>query len=567
MLRSLHIQNIALITKLELEFSHGLTVLSGETGSGKSIIIDSLAFVLGERADKSMIKHGADKAYVEVCFDIDINGNTAKAMDEQGFEVDNTLIISRTLTLAGKNECRVNGRMCSTAMLKAITSTLVDIFGQSQHLNLLRADNHLSIVDGFADLSKLKSNLYDNYKLTKDIDRQLKQVGGTEEERARLLDILNFQITELTEANLSIEEEVELEQLHKKVVNTEKIATALSQSAYALSQGEPSITALCASAITALEQVANFDQSAGDLVERLRQAKIELQDIADSVREMQENTDYDANKVNAMEARLEKIRTIKRKYGGSVESALEFLAKAQKQYDELNNATETIDRLSKQRQSVTKQMYQIAEKISVIRQATAQKFEQDIMQQLSDLGMPSTTFKVQFEEKPSYEEYSMSPTSNGYDKAEFLISANKGQPLRPLAKVISGGEMSRFMLAVKNITATIENIPTMVFDEIDTGISGNIAQKVGLKLVAVSRQYQCIVITHLPQIVAIADTNIVISKHTDDNTTVSQVDVLATKQQRAEEVARLTGGTSKNSIANAMDMIEWAENYKANFAK
>ncbi len=564
MIRNLEIRNIALIGSLSLEFNQGLTVLSGETGSGKSIIIDSLAFVLGERADKSMIKHGEDRAFVEVVFDIDTDSSTQKALVEFGFERDNTVIISRTMTVGGKNDCRINGRSVTTAMLKSVSSTLVDIFGQSQHLNLLKTDNHLSIIDGFADVAKYKQQLADNAAKVRQIDKELKQFGGTDDERQRTLDILDFQINELRDAALSVEEEAELEKMHKRVVNTEKIVSALTSAQQAMSEGEYNVLAFCGTALSQMNSISKYDQESQSLAQRLEQLKIEAQDIADDIRQLAEQTDYNPQEIDRMEMRLEKIRTIKRKYGGSVESALQFLAQAQSQYDSLSNASEIVDKLNKQRQQIVATMYNLCQELSQQRRLTAEKFGSNIKQQLEDLGMKGTTFKVHFDEVPTIEQYTLSPSANGYDNVEFLLSANVGEPLKPLAKVISGGEMSRFMLAVKNITATVENIPTMVFDEIDTGISGNIAQMVATKLAVVSRQYQCIVITHLPQIVSMADSNLLIFKSTKDGKTISSVVALTTTEQRAQEVARLTGGSGSHSIANAQEMLQWCANYKAN---
>jgi DNA repair protein RecN (Recombination protein N) len=561
MIKSLEIQNIALISKLSLHFDGGLTVLSGETGSGKSIIIDSLAFVLGERADKTMIKHGEDKAYVEVVFEVQ-EGRTTDVLQELGFDFDTTIIMSRTLTLAGKNECRVNGKTCSTSMLKQISATLVDIFGQSQHLNLIKVDNHIAVVDGFCEFGSNMAQLKELYADYLSINKQLAQFGGSAAERERMLDILKFQIDELNNANLDIAEEEELEREHKRVVNIEKIATALSSALAALADSEPSAVSNLSSARGFLSSIDKFDDNARILYERLNAVIIETDDITATLEQMLSDTDFNVAVVDKLEARIDKIRTIKRKYGGTVESALEFLTTATQQYETLLNATELIEKLTAEKEALTAKMYAISHKISAERKKTSQQFAARIMAELTELGMKGTTFVVDFLPAPTLEEYAKSVTPTGYDKLEFMFSANVGEPVKPLAKVISGGEMSRFMLAVKNITANIENIPTMVFDEIDTGISGNIARMVAIKLSVVSRLYQCIVITHLPQIVAMADCNLYITKSEQNGRTLSSVEYLTDMPAKAAEVSRLMGGVGQHSEMSAMEMIEWCNDHK-----
>lgn len=564
MITNLEISNIALISHLSLSFDKGLTVLSGETGSGKSIIIDSLSFVLGERADKTMIKHGEQSASVEVTFALDEDSSTHSVMEQLGFARDDTVVISRTMTLQGKNECRVNGKNCSASMLKTISSTLVDIFGQSQHLNMLRVDKHIDVIDGFADFGTLMDQLKVLYKQYRDIRHQLQEIGGSDAERERQLDILQFQIKELQSANLTVEEEQHLEAEHRRIVNIERIATALSTAQQHLSSGEPSAISSIAIAGSSLTSASKYDEQLSALADRLSSIKLEATDIADSIESMIAQTNYNVNEVDRVESRLETIRNIKRKYGGSVEEALAFLERTMCSYDKLSNAAELYEKLTIQQDAVTSQMYQLCHEISTIRKSTAQSFSTSIMQQLSDLGMKGTTFVVDFQQRPTLEEYRNAISPNGYDKVEFLLSANVGEPVKPLVKVISGGEMSRFMLAVKNVTAAIENIPTMVFDEIDTGISGKIAEMVAQKLVKVSKSYQCIVITHLPVIVAMADNNLLISKSEVDGRTVSTVKVLTDTSQKAEEVARLMGGVGQHSIVNALETISHCEIYKAN---
>ncbi|MBO5772441.1 MAG: DNA repair protein RecN [Clostridia bacterium] len=560
MLKRLFIQNIALISSLELVFDKGLTAISGETGSGKSIIIDSLAFVLGERADKTMVKFGEEKAYVEVEFDLSNLEKTQSVLDELGFEKEDTLIMSRTLTLSGKNETRINGRGCTASMLKAVSSTLVDIFGQSNHLFLLRPETHLTVLDGFCQFGTLKDQLTNLYSQYRTFSKQLNAFGGSQSERERTLDILSFQIEELEKANLSEEEEQDLLQKHKIFVNLEKIVSGVQVAYDSLSNLEPSAISNLTSAHNALSSVSQYDSHLAELCARIESVKIEADDVASSLSDFLSNTGYNSYEIDRMETRLEKIKSIKRKYGGSVLSALDFLANAKKQYDALSNATEQIEFLTQEKQKVVAKMYDLSQKLSAIRKEKANHLSKEIESQLADLGMKNTCFEVDFADTPTLDEYATMVSSNGFDKVEFLFSANAGQPVKPLAKVISGGEMSRFMLAVKNITAKVENIPTMVFDEIDSGISGEMAKKVAVKLHNVSSDYQCLVITHLPQIVSMADTNLLIEKYVKDGKTISTVRQLQSVEEKAEEVARLMGGVGEHALPGAMELINWAKN-------
>ena len=571
MIRQLTINNIALIDHLDIEFQEGLTVLSGETGSGKSIIIDSLAFVLGDRADKTLIKYGQDYAEVTALFDVQGNSPVLAKLAEYGYGDDTEILIYRKMSTSGKNEIRIQGKTATQAILKEVCAELVDIFGQGQHLALLNEKNQLSVLDAFCDFhgvdQKLKSELYPQLAA---INKELKGFGGSDAERERLLDILKYQIDEITAADLSEEEEDELLSMHKRMVNVERISIALNQSVTLL-RGEQGASAQISQSVSSLRSISSLEDSAEPLAGRLQSARIELDDVTDQLENVLSALDFSPSEVDKMEERLEKIRQLKRKYGGSVAEVLKFLETSQKQYDSLLNSSERIEELNVQKRKVITQMYELAQKKSAIRQDTANKLAVRIMQELSDLGMRGTNFVVNFNNQPTFDEYESSPSADGYDKVEFLMSANVGEPLKPLSKVISGGEMSRFMLAVKNITALAEKIPTMVFDEIDTGISGNMAQMVANKLANVSSTnndgYQCVVITHLPQIAAMADVNLYIKKYEKDGRTYTSVDVLTDYEQRAQEVSRLMGSVGEHAIVNAKELLDWSSNYKQGLKK
>lgn len=562
MIKNLHIENIALISKLDVSFDGGLVVLSGETGAGKSIIIDSLSFVLGERADKTLIKYGEERAFVEVFFEVGEMSRAYAAMEELGFEPDTSIAIARTLTNSGKNECRINGRVCSTSVLRQLTATLVDIFGQSQHLGLLKVDNHIKVLDEYDTDTALKEGMKKLYAEYRETGKKLSAYGGSDAERERLIDILRFQINEITAAELSEKEETELNEMRARYLNVEKIASSVTNALNSIMSG--GTAAGVAEAKAALSALSGQDRELGGLHERLSSMQIELDDITASLENILGETDYNPAEIDKMEERLEKYKTLKKKYGGSVGEIFAFLKKSKEQYENLASASEIIAKLTAEQSRLAGELYINAQKLSEVRMSAAKKFEAEIETQLGDLGMKGTTFRVDFGQKPDLREFSKSVSPEGFDKIEFLLSPNKGEPLKPLAKIISGGEMSRFMLAIKNITAKIEKIPTMVFDEIDIGISGNMAMMVAVKLANVSKDYQCIVITHLPQICAMADANMLITKGVVGERTESKLTVLD-QNGKIDEVARLIGGKNIGEYGrlHAKEMIAWAENAKS----
>ncbi len=568
MIKSLSINNIALIDHLDIDFKEGLTVLSGETGSGKSIIIDSLAFVLGDRADKTLIKYGADNAEVTALFEVSKDNPVVSKMEEYGYGRDTEILLNRKMSVAGKNEIRIQGKTATLAILKEICAELVDIFGQGQHLSLLNEKNQLSVLDAFCNFNGddvlLKNELCAQLNA---INKELKSLGGSDAERARTLDILKYQIDEITAAKLDVGEEENLSAMHLRIVNEEKIISALELSIGNLN-GEQGAISKIAESCSALKSIFSLENSVMELQNRLQSARLEIEDVSAELCELIEQTEYNQVNVDRLESRLEEIKQIKRKYGGSVEECLKFLDNAKTLYDGLSNCAEHINKLNTEKKAVLEEMYRVNEKIFAERKQVAEKLSRQIMRELCDLGMRGTNFVVQFNDKPTFEEYSLSPFSNGFDEVQFLMSANVGEPLKPLSKVISGGEMSRFMLAVKNITALAEKIPTMVFDEIDTGISGTMAQMVANKLANVSHNrkdgYQCIVITHLPQIVAMADVNLFIKKYEQNNKTHTDVEVLETYEQRATEVSRLMGGVGAHAVVSAKELIDWSVEFKKN---
>ncbi|NLZ25293.1 MAG: DNA repair protein RecN [Clostridiales bacterium] len=558
MLKILTIHNIALIENLTLEFYDGLNILSGETGAGKSIIIDSLNFVLGERADRSLIRHGTDMAEVEAVFE-NISDDAENYLKEMGIEPEEVLIIRRKMTEGGKNECRINGRLVTLSVLKGLTELLVDIHGQHEHQSLLKVSTHIDMLDGFAGdmVLPLKNSVSDSYRRYSKIKSELKRFGNGEE-RARKIDILKFQIDEIKQAAIKEGEEEELLDRRKRARNTERIVSAV-MGAVELLDGDDSVLSKLKTSQTLVNQVSEYDERLNGLSERLEAARIEIKDIALELEAVAEKINFDARSLEEIERRLEIVRSISRKYGGSVERVLKFLSDAETEYEELIHADEIVEKLSLDLIKEEKILVNELSKLTEARKEAAEALSNKITKELKDLGMGGSRFEVYFKDNGG--DVLNNATANGADEVEFMISPNIGEPLKPLGKIISGGEMSRFMLALKNITCDVDGIGTMVFDEIDTGISGHIAEVVAMKLCSISRRRQVLAVTHLPQLSSMADHHYLISKFSDGVKTYTNVSLL---EDSLPEIARLIGGSdySGHAIPHARKMKEWADNYK-----
>lgn len=560
MLAQLTIENIALIDKLELELKNGLNILSGETGAGKSIIIDSLNFVLGERADKSLIRYGTDHAIVQAVFEDYLNPSVSAYLDDIGVECEDVLIIRRKMSVDGKNECRINGRISTLSILKGLTELLVDIHGQHEHQSLLKSANHIKLLDdiGAAKIAKVKVDVANYHAEYVSLKRELSRFGD-ESERERKLDILTFQIDEIEKADVKDGEEDELLQARKRIRNMEKILSALGDAKNTLDGYDSnSVSASIKNSSSLLGTISAYDDSIGPLIDRLDDAKIEIKDIADTLSDMLEKLDFDARSAEKIEERLEVVRNILHKYGGNFENLQRFYEDARKEAELLSGAAQTVEELQDRIETAKKNLEKSARKLTELRHEVANKFESDITRELKDLGMGGSTFKVDFVTTDDVDQIS----ANGADTIEFLFSANVGEPMKPLAKIISGGEMSRFMLAFKNIVAGVDGIGTMVFDEIDTGISGNISAVVSEKMCNISRDRQVIAVTHMPSLAAMADNHYLIAKSTENGKTLTHINLL---EDDTDEVARLIGGNdySQFAVPHAKEMKAWADRYKS----
>lgn len=560
MLCQLSIENIALIEKLRLELKDGLNILSGETGAGKSIIIDSLNFVLGERADKSLIRYGCDYASVEAVFENYQTDSILAYLDDLGIECEEVLIIRRKMTLEGRNECRINGRVATLSILKGLTELLVDIHGQHEHQSLLKSANHIKLLDNIgADcISNIKTQVATLHTQYVQLKREFARFGNADE-RERRLDILHFQLDEIEKADVKDGEEDALLAQRKRIRNMEKIISAL-EGAKNLIDGydSQSVVTSIKNAYTLLGTISQFDDNVEGICDRLDSSKSELKDIADTLADMLASLDFDARSAEKIEERLEVVRTILRKYGGSYNSLQSFYQTAKDEANILENAADAVEKLEIDIDNTRGKLLSASQKLTKEREKVASTFEKNITRELCDLGMGGSTFKVDIVSTSNVDEIG----ENGADSVEFLISPNVGEPLKPLAKIISGGEMSRFMLAFKNIVAGIDGIATMVFDEIDTGISGNISQVVSQKMCNISRSRQVIAVTHMPSLASMADNHYFISKSTENGKTLTHIELL---EDDTQEIARLIGGDgySQFAIPHAGEMKAWANKYKS----
>lgn len=558
MISSLFIKNIALIDSLNVEFSDGLNIVSGETGAGKSILIDSINFVLGDRADKTLIRYGEDSARVEVVFQAEEKKSLKDFFDEYGLEFETAIVVSRSLTANGRSECRINGRPVSLFVLKKLVSGLVDLHGQHENQSLMDVQNHLRILDNYANgtvevLTEFRAELA-NYKSL----YQEKNDLMNPEERARQIELLEFQRDEIISVDLKEGEESELAEKRERFAHMEKILSAVGGAAEAL-DGDGGAVVSASTANAMLSGVTRFDRGLETLTERLESAKIELTDIAEELKDYLENSEFDIKTREEIENRFDKIRSLKRKYGKSYEDIQEFLEKTLNTLEKLYHAEERFSELDLLLAKSSEKLQKLSRKLYEIRKKAAEKFEKSIVRQLNDLGMKNTSFCVSLQHSDEVTDFD----ANGGDKIEFLISANKGEPLKPLQKIASGGELSRFMLALKNIIADLDSIDTMIFDEIDTGISGNIAKVVAQKLANISKSRQVLVVTHLPQIAAMSDKHFLIEKTVKGDKTITAMTELE-EEGVLNEIVRLTGGVSNSqvSLSHAEELRAWALEYK-----
>jgi DNA repair protein RecN (Recombination protein N) len=567
MLHTLKITNVALIEQLTIQFKPNLNVLSGETGAGKSIIIDSLNFLLGARADKTLIRSGQNEAKVVGVFHLDnFNEGVAAFFEKTGIVKEDVLIISRQMNINGKSITQVNGEFVTATMLRALTSYLIDIHGQNEHQFLLNAKNQLSLIDEFMleEISKAKQNYLVSYGQLKAVNEQIDSFGGSEEERLKQIDLLNFEINEIMAVELSEEEEERLSLELKRMQNIEKIATQLNNALQLLEGArENGLVSSLAQVIHYLNSVSQYDSAIEECANRLESVKLELADVILEVSAQSSNVEFDEKEYEKLDDKLEQIKKLKRKYGGSIASVHAYLEETEKKLNELQNSKERLDELSIKKQQILKDLLEKGTLLHNLRKQSAKQLTDAVLKELIDLGMPNANLNISFLELPNKYELEEKLTKNGLDEVEFLFSANLGEPLKPLSKIISGGEMSRFMLAIKTIAAKSDEIDTMIFDEIDTGVSGKMAQAVSKKLAKISRAHQVIVVSHLPQISAMADTHYYIEKVIEQNKTLTKIRQLQ-EDEMLEEIARMLSSenVTEASKQNAFELKQEGNYFK-----
>lgn len=553
MLEHLHIRNVALIKESEISFGDGLNILTGETGAGKSMIIDSLQFALGGRAGKDFLRHGEKQAAVEALFSVQSQALTEK-LAENGIapEEDGTLLITRTLSEAGKSVCRINGSTVTVGMLKEIAEDMIDIYGQHEHQSLLNPVKHIRLLDRFcgAGFGEAMEEYKNSRQRLKDLEKQLAILIGDESQREQRMDMLLFQKEEIEAAELREGEEDALLEQKKRLSSMERLIRLTGESVTLLYDGDDRAPSACdqlGDALAKLREAAEYDAALSPLADALADGYAAVEDCARELKREAEKQEADPEELERIEERLQLFYKLKRKYGGSIEAVLEFYEKAVQELEFLSNSSEKAAELSAKKAEEEKRLSALAETLTARRRATAEQVEEQIETALHDMEMKHARFHIQIEEKADW-------GADGKDKVEFLISANAGEPLKPLAKIASGGEMSRVMLALKTVLVDADEIGTFIFDEIDTGVSGRTARRVGEKMRFLGGKRQLLCITHLPQIAAMADNHFLIEKESDAGETVTRVTALD-EEGAVREVARLMNDVTETTLAAARELL------------
>ena len=547
MLSLLHIENIAVIECADISFDRGFNVLTGETGAGKSIVIDAISAILGQRAYRDMIRTGTNKASVRAVF---TDVPKLPWFEENGVDYDPETIIQREIHLDSKNICRVNGSLVTVSILNKLGIQLINIHGQHDSASLFDEANHLTFLDDFAANLEIRSVYAEKYTAVEKLRREINRISMDEGEKLRRMETLKYQIAEIEKANLTAGEDEELEARRKLLQNSEKIATGLNDAVENLYGGDDTdgAASLLATAERALARVSKFSDQIAQLHEKVADLMYQVQDAAELARDVQYELSYSADELDQIESRLDVIHKLRRKYGVTCADILEYLEKAKQELDEIEFADDHVERLKKKLQKAEKEAWDAALLLRENRKETAEKLSARILTELAQLDMPKVQFACQFTE--------LELTAIGADAVAFYMSANVGEALKPMSKVASGGELARIMLAMKNVLAEQDKVNTLIFDEVDTGVSGRAAQKVAEKLKSVARNKQVLCVTHLPQLAAMGDTHLLIAKGERDGrtyTTVTPLDL----EGRKRELARIIGGANitETTLKSAEEML------------
>lgn len=559
MLQSLHVKNLALIEEIEVDFKEGLNILTGETGAGKSIILGSVNLALGGRYTKDIIRQGADYGFVELTFFVEDERLRERLRALDIFLEDGIVVLSRRL-MEKRSISRINGETVTMALLKEAASALIDIHGQHEHQSLLYKKNHLEIVDAFAGdaVKALKNGVKTSWQNYQKYNKELKAAVMDESQRAKELSFLQFEVSEITEANLLKGEDEELESLYRRMVNGRKIAANASEAYAYTSEDATSASENLSRAIRAISEIQEYDDTAGELYQQLVQIDSLLNDFNRELSDYCESCEFSEEEFYEMENRLNELNRLKVKYGNTIDEILDYCKEQEKKLEKLTDYEKYIDELNKKCEDAQKKLDRDTKKLTKLRKEQSKLLENAISEGLKDLNFPDVQFRIQLEKLADF-------TSNGRDDIEFLISLNPGQPVKPLANVASGGELSRIMLAIKTVMADRDDIETLIFDEIDVGISGRTAQKVSEKMAVIGKGHQVICITHLAQIAAMADHHFVIEKTVGEMNTRTDIRPLDEKES-VEELSRILGGAkiTEAVIQNAKEMKELAKQVKLN---
>ena len=545
MLQSLKIKNLALIESELIEFDRGLNVFLGETGSGKSLIFDAISFVTGQKSDKTLLRTGSDQMKVDAIFTC-LSDATKQLLRSYEIE-DEDILLSRTMAQDGRTSFRLNGEPVTAAMVKNISKTLLDSMVQHESMELLKSKNHLFMLDKFGgnEIAKIKENFNEVLLNKKELKNRIDALGGSDETRERTLELLSFQISEIEKADLNPGEDDEIRERLNLMENAEKFVEASRISETNLSRGDTSALSKINEVISTLNSLPE-NQIVSECSDRLTSIRYELDDIAETLNDLKNDVCYDEIEYNRLDSRLDLIKSLKKKYGKTIEDVLSYLDEIKNKYNDLIGSDELITKLSRELKSVNEKLNKIATDLSQKRKDVALMLEEKIVNELKDLGMKGTTFKVKFETKDL--------SGDGIDDVEFVFSANKGQEVKNLAKTASGGEASRIMLAIKNIFSSLDGVGTLLFDEVDAGISGEIGNMVAKKLENISKSSQVLCITHLAQVAALSDHFYLVKKEVVNDITISNIQKID-ESDAVEEIAKLTGGkVSESAISHAKEL-------------
>lgn len=560
MLLQLNITNFALIENLSISFDKGFNVLSGETGAGKSILIDAINYVLGGKFNKDLIRTGEDRTYVEAVFSIE-NEKTIETLKELEIDYEDIVIISRETFQSGKSIAKVNGKSLILSNIKQISSNLLDIHGQHENQNLLEPSNHIYYLDYFCGnkINPILNSYKEEFDKINEINSKIVELQGKDGEREKQIDFLKYQIEELNKMHLKINEDTELEEQFLILSNSEKIKNVLTSSYETLYKGKEDNSSIydeLGMILKNLRTIEKYSDKISKIANSIEEVYYSIEQNVSDIRNINDSIFYDEVELENINSRIFQISNMKKKYGKEIKDILEYKGRIEVQYDELINSNEIIEKLIKDKEIFLNNLKAKVEIIRKIRIDIAIELESRVKKELNYIGLEKSVFKIEISDLENYNE-------NGGDKVQFCISTNPGEPLKPLEKVVSGGELSRIMLALKTVFIDKDKIPSVIFDEIDTGISGRIAQSVGEKMYLLSNTHQVFCVTHLPQIACMSDGHYLISKESNDGKTYTHV-LMMNNEQKQYEVARMIGGTevTKLTLAHAEELVSIANNKK-----